>query len=70
MNFKHLKELLRPAILSVAMRSEDVRLHIGWASLLNLHAREGVEQHVKSVAKESVPMELPHHVPPHLENEL
>jgi hypothetical protein len=52
------------------VRSEDVRLCIGWASLLTLRAREGIEQDVKSVAEKSVPVELLHHVPLHLEDEL
>jgi hypothetical protein len=52
------------------MRSEDVRLRIGWASLLALRAQEGVKQHVKSPTEESVHVELLYHVPPHLEDEL
>jgi len=61
---------MEPTIQSATMRSEDKRLHIGWASLLYWHTREGVEQHVNYATKEGVPVELLHHVPPHLEYEL
>jgi hypothetical protein len=45
-------------------------LRAGQAPLFGWCIREGVEQHVNYVANEGMPVELLHHVSPHLKNEL
>jgi hypothetical protein len=55
---------------SVVVRCECKGLRAGWTPLFDKCIREGIEQHVEHVANKGIPVELLHHVAPHLKDEL
>jgi hypothetical protein len=60
----------RAAVRSVVAGCECKGLHAGQTPLFDWLVQEGIEQHVESATNEGVPVELLHHIAPHIKDEV